>query len=54
MACYPWQEHDMKCKHSKMDAAALSVVQTARFAPAQADGVRVQGRLRLTFEFRLK
>ena len=40
--------------HSDLDAAALSAVNTARFAPATEDGVQVEGRLRLTFEFRLK
>lgn len=40
--------------HSDLDAAAVSAVQTARFAPATEDGVQVEGRLRLTFEFRLK
>ena len=40
------------CK--ELDAAAVSAVRTARFAPATEDGVRVHGRLRLTFEFKLR
>ena len=40
--------------HSDLDAAAVSAVNTARFAPATEDGVQVEGKLRLTFEFRLK
>lgn len=39
---------------SDLDAAAVTAVKTARFAPATEDGVQVEGRLRLTFEFRLK
>lgn len=40
--------------HRELDSAALSAVRTARFAPAAKGGVSVCGRLRLTFEFRLK
>jgi TonB family protein len=38
----------------ELDSAAVSAVRTARFAPATEDGVQVHGRLRLTFEFRLR
>lgn len=38
----------------ELDAAAVSAVRTARFAPATEDGVRVRGLLRLTFDFRLR
>lgn len=40
--------------YRELDSAALSAVGTARFAPASKGGVSVCGRLRLTFEFRLK
>ncbi len=40
--------------YGELDAAALDAVRSARFAPAQADGVSVHGRLRLTFSFRLR
>ena len=40
--------------HSDLDSAAVSAVKTAHFAPATEDGVQVEGRLRLTFEFKLK
>ncbi|MBE6396799.1 MAG: energy transducer TonB [Lentisphaerae bacterium] len=40
--------------HSDLDAAAVSAVRTARFVPAIEDGAQVEGKLRLTFEFRLK
>ena len=40
--------------HAELDAAALDAARTARFAPATVDGVTVSGRLRLTFDFRLK
>ncbi len=40
--------------HKDLDAAAVSAVRTARFAPATEDGVHVHGRLRLTFEFKLR
>ena len=40
--------------HKDLDSAAVSAVRSARFAPATEDGVRVEGRLRLTFEFKLK
>ena len=40
--------------HAELDAAALGAVRTARFAPATEDGVSVSGRLRLTFDFRLR
>lgn len=40
--------------HRELDSAALSAVGTARFEPASKGGVSVCGRLRLTFEFRLK
>lgn len=42
------------CGFPELDAAAVSAVRTARFAPATEDGVGVSGRLRLTFDFRLK
>ena len=40
--------------YGDLDSAAISAVRTAKFAPATEDGVQVEGRLRLTFEFRLK
>ena len=40
--------------YEELDAAALSAVRTARFAPATSDGVSVRGELRLTFDFRLR
>ena len=40
--------------HSDLDSAAVSAVKTAHFAPATEDGIQVEGRLRLTFEFKLK
>jgi len=40
--------------YEELDAAALSAVRSARFAPATSDGVRVRGELRLTFDFRLR
>ena len=40
--------------YEELDAAALSAVRSARFAPAMSDGVSVRGELRLTFDFRLK
>ena len=40
--------------YAELDAAAIGAVRTARFAPATEDGVSVSGRLRLTFDFRLK
>ena len=40
--------------YEELDAAALSAVRTARFAPAMSDGVSVRGELRLTFDFRLR
>ena len=40
--------------HKDLDSAAVSAVRSARFAPATEDGVQVEGRLRLTFEFKLK
>jgi TonB family protein len=40
--------------HKDLDAAAVSAVRTARFAPATEDGVHVHGRLRLIFEFKLR
>ena len=40
--------------HAELDAAAIGAVRTARFTPANEDGVSVSGRLRLTFDFRLK
>ena len=40
--------------HRDLDLAAVSAVRSARFAPATEDGVQVQGKLRLTFEFKLK
>ena len=40
--------------HKDLDSAAVSAVRSARFAPATEDGVQVQGKLRLTFEFKLK
>ena len=44
----------MSSGFDELDAAALGAVRTARFAPATEDGVSVSGRLRLTFDFRLK
>ena len=40
--------------HRELDAAAVSAVRSAQFAPATEDGVKVEGRVRLTFEFRLR
>ena len=40
--------------HKDLDSAAVSAVRSARFAPATEDGVQVEGKLRLTFEFKLK
>ena len=40
--------------YAELDAAALGAARSARFAPATVDGVGVSGRLRLTFEFRLR
>ena len=40
--------------HKDLDSAAVSAVRSARFAPATEDRVQVEGRLRLTFEFKLK
>ena len=40
--------------YGDLDSAAISAVRTAKFASATEDGVQVEGRLRLTFEFRLK
>lgn len=40
--------------HRDLDLAAVSAVRSARFVPATEDGVQVEGRLRLTFEFKLK
>ena len=40
--------------YKDLDSAAVSAVRTARFAPATEDGVQVHGRLRLTFEFKLR
>ena len=40
--------------YKDLDSAAVSAVRTARFAPATEDGVHVHGRLRLTFEFKLR
>ncbi len=40
--------------HPELDKAALDAVRTASFAPATEDGANVQGRLRLTFEFKLQ
>ena len=40
--------------HAELDAAALDAARTAHFAPATVDGATVSGRLRLTFDFRLK
>ena len=40
--------------YGELDAAALAAVRSARFAPATAEGVRVRGELRLTFDFRLR
>lgn len=37
-----------------LDGAAVKAVRTAAFVPAKEDGVTVSGRIRLTFEFRLK
>jgi len=40
--------------YAELDVAVLGAVRTARFAPATEDGVSVSGRLRLTFDFKLK
>jgi protein TonB len=40
--------------YAELDAAALGAARSARFAPATVDGVSVSGRLRLTFDFRLR
>ena len=40
--------------YSDLDAAAVSAVSTARFAPATENGVQVEGKLHLTFEFKLR
>lgn len=40
--------------YGELDSAAVSAVRTAKFSPATEDGVQVEGRLRLTFEFKLK
>jgi len=40
--------------HEELDASALGAVRTARFAPATEDGESVCGRVRLTFDFRLR
>ena len=40
--------------HEELDRAALQAMCTARFAPATADGMAVEGRVRLTFDFRLR
>ena len=40
--------------HAELDKAAMEAVRTARFAPATETGLAVRGRLRLTFDFRLK
>lgn len=44
----------MSSGFDELDAAALGAVRTARFTPATEDGVSVSGRLRLTFDFRLR
>ena len=40
--------------YKDLDSAAVSAVRTAHFSPAIENGVRVQGSLRLTFEFKLR
>lgn len=40
--------------HPELDDAAVAAVRTASFAPATVGGVGVSGKLRLTFDFRLK
>lgn len=40
--------------YKDLDSAAISAVRTARFEPATEDGNQVSGRLRLTFEFKLR
>lgn len=40
--------------HPELDDAAVAAVRTASFAPAMVGGVGVSGKLRLTFDFRLK
>ena len=39
--------------YAELDDAATAAVGTMKFAPATEDGVRVSGRLRMTFDFRL-
>ncbi len=40
--------------HDELDESALKAVRGASFAPAKAGGAGVRGRLRLSFEFRLR
>lgn len=40
--------------YDELDESAVAAVRTASFAPATEDGKGVRGRLRLTFEFRLR
>ena len=40
--------------YKDLDSAAISAVRTARFEPATEDGNQVSGRLRWTFEFKLR
>ena len=40
--------------YADLDSAAVSAVRAARFSPATEDGAKVEGRLRLVFEFKLR
>ena len=40
--------------HDELDQAALQAARTAHFAPATADGAAIEGRIVLTFDFRLR
>lgn len=42
------------CGFAELDDAALSAVLSAKFAPATENGVCIDGRIRMTFDFRLK
>lgn len=40
--------------YADLDSAAVSAVRSARFSPATEDGAKVEGRLQLVFEFKLR